>query len=323
MNAQLKVCPWLDTRAIDVRSCDPAVEQIDFFDVPVVSGAYDVVVCVMVVNCVPDVTRRAEMLVRCRDHLRPGGLLFFAVPSRCVDMSAFLSRPLLEGLLDALGFETFEQRQTPKISFYILRRRDGASVAAPTRTYQPRIVVESSAALAVLRRLRPPVRPLPPHEQPVTGVTKTEFAMPVPEAWVTLSRSYNNSSNGSVPVENGAVRSAEGSPSTVRDAVRGATSSQGDGPGHRHPLTAALGAVRSDAPSHASTVSAGAAASGAQVRGPRKRASASDAPADEAAEPAAAGVSGQVMDARSKHKKVRGGHATAAQPTRELGRSTK
>ena len=63
------------------------------------------------------------MLVRCRDHLRPRGLMFFAVPSRCIDVSAFLSRRMLEGLFDALDFDVVEQKRTPKISFYVLQRR--------------------------------------------------------------------------------------------------------------------------------------------------------------------------------------------------------
>ena len=203
-SAQLAVCPWLRVRAIDLMSRDPAVEEKDFFDVPVGSGptgsaqdaapaaasaagvvcgaraardhvwgaapsrlrqatwsaggspsadaytppralpglgptclllsreaptapttgCYDIVVNHLVLNCVADPQARLRMLVACRDHLVPGGLFFFAVPSRCLDASAYLTRATVEGLLAALGFVQRAYKQTPKISYYLFQRMD-------------------------------------------------------------------------------------------------------------------------------------------------------------------------------------------------------
>jgi hypothetical protein len=77
-----------------------------------------------VLNCVADPQARLRMLVACRDHLVPGGLFFFAVPSRCLDASAYLTRATVEGLLAALGFVQRAYKQTPKISYYLFQRMD-------------------------------------------------------------------------------------------------------------------------------------------------------------------------------------------------------
>ena len=34
VNTQLLSVPWLDVRAIDIKSQHPRIEQVDFFDVP-------------------------------------------------------------------------------------------------------------------------------------------------------------------------------------------------------------------------------------------------------------------------------------------------
>jgi hypothetical protein len=317
VNAQLAVCPWLRVRAIDIRSSDPAVEQKDFFNVPVgsgptgtladvlpakaaaksgggagggrdrvwgatpcrlrapkwlgadsqppaadaaapairagqkrsrnaasagggdggvtpyfydesaysdvrvldgvgpvrlhavrsggmpVTGAYDVVVCAMVLNCVFEPVARARMLVQARDHLAPGGLLYFAVPSRCLDKSEFLTRSVLEGLFKTLGFAQRAEKRTPKISFYLLERIDilpadrfrGAAVpqarditAAPSAghgaSWAPRISPADEKERALLStRLADPPKTLPAALLPVTGFSRTTFSIAVPPAW--------------------------------------------------------------------------------------------------------------------------------------------
>jgi 25S rRNA (adenine2142-N1)-methyltransferase len=132
VNAQLVVCPWLRVRAIDITSRDSKhIEQKDFFEIPVkdaVHGEYDVIVNAMVINCVPDIIRRGEMILRCHDHLKPGGLMFFALPARCIDMSEYFTRSRFEALVAAAGFTIRDDHRTPKISFYILQRTDGVDL---------------------------------------------------------------------------------------------------------------------------------------------------------------------------------------------------
>jgi hypothetical protein len=178
----------------------------------------------MVVNCVPGPVKRAEMLVRCRDHLKAGGLLFLALPSRCIDMSQHITRPMLERLVGILGFDTLGEKRTPRISFYTLRRRnDGAASAASAAPGQAPAVPEAAApaahaAKAGTKRKRggedfavasgwtptvyasdddarwladrlghDPPRVLPRSELPVTGFTLTDFGITVPQAWVRLA----------------------------------------------------------------------------------------------------------------------------------------
>jgi len=92
-------------------------------------GGFDVVVCAMVINCVPDARARAELLVRCRDHLAPGGLLYLSLPSRCLDVSTHVTRAAFETLLTALGFTLRDAKLTPKITLYALQRCDVVSYA--------------------------------------------------------------------------------------------------------------------------------------------------------------------------------------------------
>lgn len=87
-------------------------------------GGYDILVCSMVINCVPDPASRTELLIRCRDHLVPGGLLYLSLPSRCLDMSQYITRQHFEALLTALGFVLRDAKMTPKISLYMLQRCD-------------------------------------------------------------------------------------------------------------------------------------------------------------------------------------------------------
>jgi hypothetical protein len=184
-----------------------------------ITGGYDVVVNAMVINCVMDPEKRAEMLIRCRDHLVPGGLFFLALPSRCLDVSENITRDLWEALLAAIGFSFIDEKRTAKISFYLLRRSDilaslpsslltsssnlqrdiekkGSStseikskskeVLASSgygKDWKPIIIVHNKGAENVLQRLCPPVKLLPKSEMPVTGFTKTKFSLSVPKEW--------------------------------------------------------------------------------------------------------------------------------------------
>lgn len=84
INPDLQRVRWLSTRAIDILASAPGVEQRDFFTLrpPCISpvalsgaetvkdGPFDVIVCSMVLNCVPTAAARGRMLVMCRDLLR-------------------------------------------------------------------------------------------------------------------------------------------------------------------------------------------------------------------------------------------------------------
>jgi 25S rRNA (adenine2142-N1)-methyltransferase len=117
----------LDVKAIDIRSTDPRIQQIDFFDLPAPDpcSLYDVVVNSMVINCVTTPDGRGRMLSLCFQHLRPGGVFFLTLPKLCLLQSKFMSRSYFEEILTrGVGFEIVHEvgRDSPKISFFVLRR---------------------------------------------------------------------------------------------------------------------------------------------------------------------------------------------------------
>jgi hypothetical protein len=173
------------------------------------TGCYDIVVNNLVLNCVAEPQARVRMLVACRDHLVPGGLLFFALPSRCLDASAFLARKTVEGLLAALGLAQRAYRQTPKISFYLFQRVDvlpaahlAAAAPAPAPApapeapppearplpshgagWRPVITAADAAEEAWLRR----ALQHPPVQRSAGAAGLTEFSLSVEPGWVVAA----------------------------------------------------------------------------------------------------------------------------------------
>jgi 25S rRNA (adenine2142-N1)-methyltransferase len=134
VNTQLLSVPFLDVRAVDLHSIDPRIEQRDFFDIAP-TGALDVLVNGMVINCVESAAKRGEMLLRCRAHLRRGGLLVIVLPRRCVCRSKYTTEQSFEACLGAIGFELRERRDSPKIAFWCFEKvalagEDSASAAS-------------------------------------------------------------------------------------------------------------------------------------------------------------------------------------------------
>jgi len=87
INPDMQRVRWLQTRAIDVLSTAPGVEERDAFTLVPPSlagtgasadGPFDVVVCSMVLNCVPRAAARGRMLVMIRELLRCGSGALFA-----------------------------------------------------------------------------------------------------------------------------------------------------------------------------------------------------------------------------------------------------
>lgn len=120
INIQLHKYSYLQVRSIDLHSQHPSIEEISFFSINP-SCQYDVVVCSMVINCVPTAILRFEMLARLKYHLRsPQSVLFLALPKRCID-SKYVGYDNFLLLLECLGYyQVMENRVTPKIIFYVL-----------------------------------------------------------------------------------------------------------------------------------------------------------------------------------------------------------
>ena len=110
---------WLEVRAIDLHSSDPRIEELDFFEL-VPEGAFQVAVCSMVLNCVPEPARRGRMLANLRGHLGAApGLCFLTIPKTCLAHSWYLDKAAFQEALAAVGLPVVKQHDTEKICFFL------------------------------------------------------------------------------------------------------------------------------------------------------------------------------------------------------------
>mmetsp|Transcript_23090 Transcript_23090/g.34698 ORF Transcript_23090/g.34698 Transcript_23090/m.34698 type:complete len:302 (+) Transcript_23090:84-989(+) len=118
----------LTVRAIDLRSSHPGIETQDFLTLPLQSTRYDVIVCSMVINCVPTPESRGKMLCLLYHQLRPGGLCFLTLPKLCLSQSPHISKEMFQEMLSSskegngVGFEIVETKESPKVAFFVLSR---------------------------------------------------------------------------------------------------------------------------------------------------------------------------------------------------------
>jgi 25S rRNA (adenine2142-N1)-methyltransferase len=125
LKALMKKKYCLQVRAIDLHSSHDSVEQVDFLSLPlqsdnVIEDKYDVIVCSMVLNCVPSPIKRGEMLLRVVHFLRPGGLVFITLPKACLNLSPYLDFEKFTQLLRFIGLEVINHsKDTPKLAFFI------------------------------------------------------------------------------------------------------------------------------------------------------------------------------------------------------------
>lgn len=147
----------LHVKALDIRSTDPRIEQMDFFDLhrhhdP--DNFYDVIVNSMVINCVTTPSERGKMLFLCSKYLRPGGICFLTLPKLCLTQSKFMSKQYFEEILTrGLGFEIMQEvkKDSPKIAFFVLRRQEKGN--NESNSGMSRIVVDDRfAQIPVLHR---------------------------------------------------------------------------------------------------------------------------------------------------------------------------
>ena len=139
VNTQLLEARGLAVRAIDVRSSMQRIERVDFFDLRP-QGSYDVVVCALVLNCLPDAAARGRMVAGLVAHLRPGGLCFLVVPRSCLERSAATTPARFDAVLRRAGLVELERRATPRLLHLCLAAggADAAPAPAPEHRLRPR-----------------------------------------------------------------------------------------------------------------------------------------------------------------------------------------
>ena len=137
VNTQLLDARGLAVRAIDVRSSMQRIERVDFFDLRP-QGSYDVVVCALVLNCLPDAAARGRMVAGLVAHLRPGGLCFLVVPRSCLERSAATTPARFDAVLRRAGLVELERRATPRLLHLCLAAGGADAAPAPAPEHRPR-----------------------------------------------------------------------------------------------------------------------------------------------------------------------------------------
>jgi 25S rRNA (adenine2142-N1)-methyltransferase len=118
----------LQVRAIDLHSMHEGIEEADFLQLSPIQH-YDVIVCSMVLNCVPTAAARGEMVARLYHFSEPGSLVFLTIPKTCLALSPYMDRRRMEGILRAVGFEVMEHtKDSPKVAYFVCQRPDDAEI---------------------------------------------------------------------------------------------------------------------------------------------------------------------------------------------------
>jgi 25S rRNA (adenine2142-N1)-methyltransferase len=130
---------WLDVTSIDINPQNPSVMRYDFFDFAVDymtgcpslprgggNGPYDAVVLSLVVNFVGCPRRRGDMAAMCAHPklLKQGGLVFFVIPSACVNNSRYTNEATVKELMETLNFEQVSSKITNKLLLCVFRLKE-------------------------------------------------------------------------------------------------------------------------------------------------------------------------------------------------------
>ena len=120
---------------IDLRSQHRLIREEDFMRRPIPSieklavEGFDIVSLSLVVNFVPDMMQRGEMLKRVSNFLRrrqdissfffPG--VFLVLPAPCITNSRYLDEERLEQIMRSLGYRKAQRKMSAKLVYYLWR----------------------------------------------------------------------------------------------------------------------------------------------------------------------------------------------------------
>ncbi|KAI1429405.1 putative methyltransferase-domain-containing protein [Xylaria sp. FL1777] len=124
---------FFDMERIDLNSQGDGILQQDFMKRPLPtddSHTFDIISLSLVLNFVPDAQGRGDMLLRTLDFLKPHTTtshdafpcLFLVLPAPCVTNSRYMDEPLLERIMNALGYMKTHNKITQKLVYYLWRR---------------------------------------------------------------------------------------------------------------------------------------------------------------------------------------------------------
>ena len=104
---------------LDLQPMRPGILAGDLLSAELPIDEFDCVCLSLVLNFAGDARARGQMLVRARELLHPGGVLYVVLPRACVDNSRYLTRAHLVRLLAALGFSALASHVSPKLAYFL------------------------------------------------------------------------------------------------------------------------------------------------------------------------------------------------------------
>ncbi|KAI0455488.1 putative methyltransferase-domain-containing protein [Xylaria acuta] len=135
---------FFDMERIDLNSQGDGIEQQDFMKRPLPTNdaqTFDIISLSLVLNFVPDAQSRGDMLLRTLDFLKKPDMaeshdlfpcLFLVLPAPCVTNSRYMDEPLLETIMNALGYIKTNSKITQKLVYYLWRRILRVPINIPT-----------------------------------------------------------------------------------------------------------------------------------------------------------------------------------------------
>ncbi|KAL0578251.1 25S rRNA (adenine2142-N1)-methyltransferase [Marasmius crinis-equi] len=117
---------WIETTPIDLNSRHPSILEQDFLLMNEAENAekWDIISLSLVVNFVPDVADRGQMLCLAHKMIVPDGLLFVALPLPCLTNSRYMNFEHFNGLMKFIGFEEVHQKWKAggKMVYWLFRK---------------------------------------------------------------------------------------------------------------------------------------------------------------------------------------------------------
>ncbi|KAI3338839.1 putative methyltransferase-domain-containing protein [Ustulina deusta] len=133
---------FFDMERIDLNSQGEGILQQDFMKRPLPSDdthTFDIISLSLVLNFVPDAQGRGDMLLRTLDFLKSHTTaslsafpcLFLVLPAPCVTNSRYMDEPLLERIMNALGYMKTQSKITQKLVYYLWERTSHTPTKVP------------------------------------------------------------------------------------------------------------------------------------------------------------------------------------------------
>ncbi|KAI0539031.1 putative methyltransferase-domain-containing protein [Xylaria digitata] len=134
---------FFDMERIDLNSQGNGILQQDFMKRPLPvndTDTFDIISLSLVLNFVPNAQGRGDMLLRTLDFLKKPHeteshdafpCLFLVLPAPCVTNSRYMDEPLLERIMETLGYMKTHSKTTQKLVYYLWRRTSHTPTKVP------------------------------------------------------------------------------------------------------------------------------------------------------------------------------------------------